>query len=221
MTFTGPGEDGIPTFNLHKNEASIALVAKFMDALKAPGFYYSEAVQVYDTIPILFEPGQALFAMSSSYGVEKLRAMEDGIGILPLPKYSENQERYIAPTYGNTLLVLPKTVNVTDEGENIGLILEAMSFSGYYDMIPQYKEVVLKTKTARDDESADMLDIIFDSVIFNFDMNILFDAVLQTSILPALWKDKTSGNIVSLCEKNFNTIEKYIAKFYKAIDDVD
>ena len=221
MTFTGPGEEGIPTFNLHQNEAAIALVAKFMDMFRMPGFYYTEAVQVYDTIPVMFEPGRALFAMSSAYGIERLRAMEDDIGILPLPKYSESQERYIAPTYGNTLLVLPKTVDVTSEGENIGTILEAMSFSGYYDIIPQYKEVVLKTKTARDNESADMLDIIFDSVIFNFDMNILFDAVLQTSILPALYKDKTSGNIVSLCEKNFNVIEKYIAKFYKAIDAVD
>ncbi|MCL1858151.1 MAG: hypothetical protein FWF92_02825 [Oscillospiraceae bacterium] len=219
--FTAPGEDGVQAFNLHQNEVAINLMARCMDALNMPGFYYSEAVQVYDTLPRLFEPGQALFATSSAYGVETLRAMEDDIGILPLPKYSESQEQYYATAYGNSLSVLPKTLDLETEGENAGIILEAMSFSGYYDMIPQYKEVVLKTKTARDDESADMLDIIFDSVIFNFDMNILFDAVLQTTILPALWKDKTSGNIVSLGEKNANAINKYISTFYKAVDAVD
>ena len=221
MNFTAPGDDGIPEFNLHQNEAAINLMARCMDALSIPGFYYSEAQQVYDTLPRLFEPGQALFATSSAYGVETLRAMEDDIGIIPLPKYSESQEQYYATAYGNSLSVLPKTLDVEGEGEYVGIILEAMSFSGYYDMIPQYKEVVLKTKTARDDESADMLDIIFDSVIFNFDMNILYDAVLQTSILPALWKDKTSGNIVSLGEKNANAVNKYIDKFYKAVDAVD
>jgi len=221
MGFTAPGDDGTPAFNLHQNEAAINLVARFMDALSMPGFYYSEAVQVYDTLPRLFEAGQALFTPNSAYGVETLRAMEDDIGILPYPKYSESQEQYYATAYGNTLCVLPKTLDLAAEGENVGIILEAMSFSGYYDMIPQYKEVVLKTKTARDDESADMLDIIFDSVIFNFDMNILFDAVLQTTILPALWKDKTSGNIVSLSEKNANAINRYIGTFYKAVDAVD
>lgn len=219
--FTAPGDDGVQAYNLHQNEAAINLVARCMDALNLPGFLYSEAVQVYDHLPVLFDPGHALFSFSSAYGVERLRAMEDDIGILPLPKYSESQEQYYATSYGNALFVLPKTLDLSGEGENVGMILEAMSFSGYYDIIPQYKEVVLKTKTARDDESADMLDIIFDSVIFNFDMNILFDAVLQTTILPALWKDKTSGNIVSLSEKNANAINRYINTFYKAVDAVD
>jgi hypothetical protein len=66
-----------------------------------------------------------------------------------------------------------------------------------------------------------MLDIIFDSVIFTFDMNILFDAVLQTTILPAMWKDKSAANIVSVCEKNSAAIEKYIIKFYQSVEAVD
>ena len=140
---------------------------------------------------------------------------------MPLPKYNESQQQYYATSYGNVLWVLPKTLDTEREGENVGLLLEALSFSGYHDIIPQYKEVVLKTKTARDDESAEMLDIIFDAVIFNFDMNILFDAVLQSSILQALWRDKTSGNIVSLSERNSNTINRYIATFYRAVDAVD
>ena len=221
MGFTAVGGDGIQTFNLHQNEAALALVARFMDALSVGGFNYNKAAPVYDNTPGMFQPGNALFSITSAYGIERLRAMEDDIGILPLPKYSESQDRYYAPSLGNALAVLPKTLDVTGEGEYAGMILEAMSFAGYHDIIPQYKEIVLKTKTARDDESADILDIIFDSVSFNFDMNVLFDAVLQTTILPALWKDKTSGNIVSLCEKNTAPIEKYIATFYRAIDAVE
>ena len=220
--FTEAGGDGAPVYNLHQNAAALGLMTRMMDTLNMPGFHYSEAVQVYDTLPAdFFANGHTLFNTGSAFGVERLRAMESEIGILPLPKYDEKQERYYSTTYGNSLWVLPKTLDLGGESDNVGIILEAMSFSGYYDIIPQYKEVVLKTKTARDDESADMIDIIFDSVYFTFDMNILFDAVLQSSILPALWRDKTSGNIVSLSERNSAVIDRYIATFFRAVDAVE
>ena len=220
--FTGLDDYGVPVYNLHQNAAALGLMTRMMDALNMPGFHYSEAAEVYDTLPAdFFANGHALFNTGSAFGVERLRAMEAEIGILPLPKYNENQDRYFSTTYGNSLWVLPKTLDLGAESDNAGIILEAMSFAGYYDIIPQYKEVVLKTKTARDDESADMIDIIFDSVYFTFDMNILFDAVLQSSILPALWRDKTSGNIVSLSERNAPTIDRYIATFFRAVDAVD
>ncbi|MCL2772241.1 MAG: hypothetical protein FWD71_02730 [Oscillospiraceae bacterium] len=221
MGFTTPGDDGVPVFNLAQNESALNLVTKLMDALSIPGYYYNTATTVYDATPDMFTPGHALFSIASGNGIDVLRAMPDDIGIIPLPKLSETQDRYYATSFGNTIWVVPKTVDVSSEGDNIGMILEAMSFSGYYDIIPQYKEIVLKTKSARDDESADMLDIIFNSVKFDFDMNVLFDAELQTTILPAMWKDKTSGNLVSICEKNTAAITNYITKFYKAVDAVE
>ena len=216
--FTKIGDDGRPTFNLHQNEQAIGVVTKLMDYINKPGFNYNEDVEVWYQTPDLFEPGNALFGIIATRSVDTLRVMEDDIGILPLPKLSESQERFYTPAFGNSLWAIPKTIDFESEGENIGLILEALSFAGYYDIIPQFKEVVLKTKSARDNESADMLDIIFDSVIFNFDMNILYDSTIQMTILPAMWKDRSAGSIISICEKNTNTIERYISDFYKSID---
>ena len=218
MGFTEVGDDGIQTFNLHRNEAAISLVNRFMEVLDMPGFNYNEDTQVWNQTPDLFQPGNALFSITSTRNVDVLRVMEDDIGILPLPKYNESQDRYYTPAFGNSLWVLPKSIDVSSEGENIGIILEALSFAGYYDIIPQFKEIVLKTKSARDNESEDMLDIIFDSVIFNFDMNILFDSQFQMTIFPAMWKARSAGNIVSICEKNSPTIERYIRTFYRNIE---
>lgn len=53
------------------------------------------------------------------------------------------------------VMTLSKTFDF-DNADCAGIILEAMSFSGYYDIVPQYKEIALKTKTARDNESSAM-----------------------------------------------------------------
>jgi hypothetical protein len=149
LGFTGIDSEGYRSLNLHLNEPALNLTARLMDALYMPGYNYNESAEVWDQKPDLFTPGNALFTLTSGHGVDKLRAMEDDIGILPYPKYSENQQQYFATTYGNALWVLPKTVDLGAEGDFIGTIMEAMSFSGYYDIIPQYKEIVLKTKSAR------------------------------------------------------------------------
>ena len=43
-----------------------------------------------------------------------------------------------------------------------------MAYLGWRDIRPQYIEKSLKSKGARDDESAEMLDIIYDNVYMEF-----------------------------------------------------
>ena len=47
--------------------------------------------------------------------------------------------------------------------EYAGALLEAMSSYGYNHLIPEYYEVALKRRTSRDSESAEMLDLIFET----------------------------------------------------------
>lgn len=107
--------------------------------------------------------------------------MNDDIGILPMPKYDEAQENYKSAAWGGAVWTLSRTFDMAD-AEKLGSALEAMSFYGYRDVIPVYKEVALKTKTTRDNESADMLDIIFGTIYFDFGTNIMYDAVFAGGI---------------------------------------
>ena len=52
--------------------------------------------------------------------------------------------------------------------EFVGIVTELMSAKSYEMVRPAVYDVALKTKIARDDESAEMLDIILDSMIFEF-----------------------------------------------------
>ena len=61
--------------------------------------------------------------------------------------------------------------------ENVGILLEALAYDTNKSIIPEYKEVLLKTKYARDNESEDMIDIVIDSVSFEFGLNAWQDTV--------------------------------------------
>ena len=52
------------------------------------------------TAPEMFAGGQVLFRTSVFSAIKKLRKYDDGIefGIVPLPKYDENQENYYSPS---------------------------------------------------------------------------------------------------------------------------
>lgn len=211
--FTTADADGNQVFTMHTDENTLNLVTKLMEQLDNAGFYYNEDTTVHGFAPAdFFSSGHALFTQGVPHDVEKLRDMEDDIGILPMPKFDAEQEQYYSASWGGELLMLPKTVVLASEGENIGMILEAMSFYAYHNIIPLYKEVALKTKTARDEESSDMLDIVFSSASFDFGTNVLYDAVLAGSVLTSMWEAKSVDSIVSSCTKNEKQISAYIRK---------
>src|SRR5699024_2737357 len=89
--------------------------------------------------------------------IENLKDSNVNYGILPMPKYDENQEYYYGVCYDSPMWV-PITVTDTDR---TGMIIEAMSAEGYKTIMPAYKDIALKNRYAVDTDSAEMLDIIF------------------------------------------------------------
>ncbi len=88
--------------------------------------------------------------------------MEDDFGILPYPKYDENQEDYITSynTAWATAFAIPTT---NSELDKTGYILDTM---GYFSHDTIYESVIEKNvlvKATRDNDSAEMLDILFNS----------------------------------------------------------
>ena len=51
--------------------------------------------------------------------------------------------------------------------EMSSIVLEALAAEGRYTLLPAYYDVVLSRKYTRDDESAEMLDLIFGSRVYD------------------------------------------------------
>ena len=109
-----------------------------------------------------FRSGLGLFCSEVLGRAQDLREMDDDFGIIPYPKFDESQENYISYiSPSSSALAIPVTVKDIDR---TGTIAEAMNGYSYETVIPAYYDVVLMGKTLRDNDSEEMLNIMFSNV---------------------------------------------------------
>ena len=119
-----------------------------------------------------FKADKALFYMCHAGTVHLIRDMEHDFGILPIPKLSEEQENYgNTVQYGNaTCYAIPYN---TPDPDFSGFMLEALcyyssrSYSTVDSLKIAYYETLLQRRGFRDDDSWDMLDLVFGNRIFD------------------------------------------------------
>lgn len=112
----------------------------------------------------LFMNGNAMFMDMSFYYIEQMRDSDTDFGIIPYPKYNEEQENVRC----RVCYYMPYIVSgVSENVEMTGTILEAMHCYSYEEVIPVYYDICLKSKNARDEESQEMLDLIFASRVID------------------------------------------------------
>ncbi len=112
----------------------------------------------------LFASGRAMITASGMSSAETYRNMDDDFGILPYPKFDEEDEYATAVNGAAHLMIIPITVS---DVERTGAITEALCAYTSRDVIPVFYDVQLKTKHSRDDESSEMMDIIKDSIVYD------------------------------------------------------
>ena len=142
--------------------------------------------------------------ISTSY--VKYRNTDIDYGMLPFPKYDDDQEKYIS-FYTDRFFVVPKTAHDTDK---IGFMLEAMSAEGYRTIYPAYYEIALKVKYTQDDESARILDII------NASRKLSFSYCYDNSGLNGLF-----GGMLSASKPNHDFASYYAKREKSALKRID
>ena len=121
-----------------------------------------------ETVYTMWSEDKALFWASSTNNLARIRAIEGDFGILPYPKLSEDQTRYystIAP-YNSQFICVP--LYLDGKQEFVGSVIEALAYHGKQIVTPAVYDTTLKGAYARDEESYDMLDIIFGSYGYDF-----------------------------------------------------
>ncbi len=94
------------------------------------------------------------------------REMTDDYAVIPTPKFNEAQEEYrIAMHDNNHMIGLPYT---NTKIEATTATLELMAYLSYYHVFPEYLNEALKYKYSRDEETAEMIQLIYDGVYTDF-----------------------------------------------------
>ena len=103
--------------------------------------------------------GKATFMSSAMGGIRTSRSVEFQYGILPIPKYDTDQDKYVSWIYqGAAALCIPTT---NPNLEQTCVILENLAAYSYKMVKHEYYDVVVQGRTVRDSDSIEMLDIIF------------------------------------------------------------
>ncbi|MCL1857746.1 MAG: extracellular solute-binding protein [Oscillospiraceae bacterium] len=157
------------------------------------------------TFENMFESGQGLFLDTTFYFIHSLRGMETDFGILPYPKYTETQETYLSRIEGAASAVVPITADAKSL-ERTSVILEALACESQNRVIPAYYDIALSVRATRDEESSEMLDIIFANRVFDFGDGLWFGDI-RNGIFHAMFK-ANNRDIVSKLERLESLIQK-------------
>ena len=157
--------------------------------------------------------GRCLFWNPCTSDLTELRDLEYDYGILPQPKRDEAQDGYIgfSQPWINVTPMIPVTVEKLSDA---GVLTDAMAAYGYDYIRPAVFDNVIMLKGTRDDQSAQIVDLIFQNITFDLSIDIGLSSINQivsksfatqlgkqsVSSLWAAQKDKINSQIQSLMD---------------------
>ncbi|MBR5514777.1 MAG: hypothetical protein IKU52_01085 [Clostridia bacterium] len=146
------------------------ILEKMLDFQKTDDYYKvhttSDMVDAENPLDKMFIEGRALFYPAILQNAQIFRSMETDFGIVPYPKWNETQDKYYtSANVGFSVACVPADV---PNLEKTGAVFDTLSAISKEKVIPAYYEEALAYKYTRDEDSAEMLDIIRDGFDLNF-----------------------------------------------------
>ena len=174
--------------------------------------YSSKYADIWDQQLQMLNEKRGLWLYTGMNRVTLLREMECNFGILPNPKHDESQKEYYNAVHAwcTTAISIP----ITSDLERTGMILEALTAESYYTLRPAYYDISLKSKLMRDDESGEMLDLIFNNRCY--DLGHVYNWGGIFDMFGTITQQK-STNFVSAYEKLLPRVE---TAMQKTIDEI-
>jgi len=217
MRYAELDRDGFPqiTFMSERTTSAVSklfdlyfddTVCMFIQNLNPPG-----GMNEYTYGRQLFTNDQFLFVLSQPLIFYEFRDMESEFGIMPIPKYDSNQDRYYSPVdTACTFLSVPITVESIDF---TGYVLEAFAAESKNIVTPAYYEIMLKRKYTRDEESAEILDLISQSRLYDLGINYNWGGINE--IIASSFQ-RNSTDIASAFERIENRVIQAAERTFEA-----
>jgi len=208
---------GIPQLSMD-SEKNIDIMHKLISVIVDPNSVLPTEPLGVENKTKAFKDGMSVFMGYNMSGlIADLRDMEDDYGIIPLPKYTETQEKYL--TYGSAWGPCGIAVPVTNSKiEMTGLIMETMAYISYTTVEPEMYNVTLKEKISRDQNSKVMLDIIYEDIIF--DLNGIYNFGNTGNLLRS-YIVYNKNEFVSKYESTKTTAQTALDTLINTFDKID
>jgi len=197
-TLVSYGADGYPMIDLNL-EKNTALYDKIYDIMVTSQSNFETNMSGYNMCYDLFCENRAHLVVLSLSGLreDRFRNMETDYGVVPAPKFDENQDEYYSFVNGAAaMLAVPATV---EDADRTGIILEAMAAETYRSVWDVLYEVTVKAKYMRDEQATKMINIIIENRGFDFGYAHMYDNNTMQFMRDLLVKK--SRDVASTLEK--------------------
>jgi len=181
---TTKNSDDIPELSLY-SERSASVMEKVLEMQYDEGTI-ENTNDYFDHL----DAGRAFMRFGGMKMISDARSrLENDFGVLPAPKFNENQDKYYTTySYGNlTAYSIP--ISVAD-AEMAGIILEAMAELSVYSLTPAYYDTTIINKALRDEDSQEMIEIILANR--NYDLGSTFNWGASFTLFTTMWKEKAT-----------------------------
>lgn len=176
MNFLGRMEDGeygliMDTGKIHDVAEKILHLYRNTDG----GAYilpHEDSDHEQETMREIFAEGLAAMATLRIIELESsvMRNTDQEYGVIPMPKYDENQTNYRTFLHDQfSVVAIPTTVK-DHRLDMVSAVIEAMASASYKFVRPVYYEETLRTKIVQDPQSALMMDIITEGIYIDAGM---------------------------------------------------
>jgi len=210
------GEDGSYILN-QGTEGSLAAAEKIWRIVDDTTVSAFQNTQGWS--PAAFRAGNVLFFNAGLAGISQYRDIEWDVGLVPIPKFDTEQEKYRS-MYSNQSMTIAIPVTNSDP-ERTGVIAEAL---GAYSRIPLrevYFDTMLKVKAARDEDTAEMLDILVSNKCI--DVGVLNENAWG-SVISSYFNvlhEKGIGELSSTVASNRKMFSKNVEKIEQKYEELD
>jgi len=212
-------ENDMPYFAVPGRQIFFDIGSKAIEQTNLKGIYIpgsSALLSGYSGNPTdkrlsFFKARHGLFSVGGMDEMKHLRDMDDDFGVIPFPKYTENQPQHYTRICGGFPFVIPTT---NQQPEIAGALLEAMACETRNTVIPAYYDSSLKDKHSRDDDTLEMLDLIYNTRVFDLGDTVWFDPIRvgYTRVF-----DSGKDTFASFTERNMERYKKIIANTFENI----
>ena len=137
-----------------------------------------------------------------------LRDMEDDYAILPNPKYDERQDTYrsMLNSWVDAFIAVP----LTGDPEFSGFVMEALAYYSYENIRPLVYTITFQDKLTRDEDSVNMLEIIFNTTCLDFSDIYAFGGI-PNILHNTIVNDKSfASEYAAVEEKMWTEVDKFI-----------
>ncbi len=145
------------------NEHLIEVFDKVFNFFNGNEYIKAEALDA--NLP-MFPKGKAVFALTYVHSMLETNNIDSEVDytVLPMPKFNEEQAEYITDVQRWELVSVPISV----DAERACIILDALSYYNYDELLPVYWESLLGTRFARNEKASQIVEIIRNSIYYDF-----------------------------------------------------